>query len=357
MKHYKIIGIMSGTSLDGLDIAYTQFDQDEEGHWVFKLELAETFPYESEMMNDLKNSVQLSGLELTKLDLRLGTYIGQKVSEFCQKNKLEPSEIDAIACHGQTVFHQPENRFSLQIGSGTAISIETGIPVINQFRSKDIYLGGQGAPLVPIGDFELFRNQADAYLNIGGIANISFVKGQNIQAFDICPGNLVLNKLVEQKGFKYDDEGKIARNGELNFFLLDLLNELDYYKKPAPKSLGTEWLEREFYPLIKWEKEVESNLRTLVEHAAFQIAEVLNSNNLKSVFITGGGAFNLFLIERIQHYYKGKIIIPTKNIIEFKEALIFGFLGVLYLEKKDNCLKSVTGSSRNNCGGVLHIPH
>jgi anhydro-N-acetylmuramic acid kinase len=218
-----------------------------------------------------------------------------------------------------------------------------------------VALGGQGAPLVPIGDFSLFSDKAESFLNVGGFTNISFKKDGKIVAYDISPGNLPLNKLANSKGLDYDKNGELAKNGEINFFLLDLLNELDFYKNEGPKSLGTEWLEQNFYPLVKFDREIENNLRTLIEHISYQIAAVLNQENLKSVLISGGGALNGFLIERLKNYYKGQIVIPKKEIIEFKEALIFAFLGVLFLENKPNCLSSVTGASRDVVGGVLHL--
>ena len=176
-------------------------------------------------------------------------------------------------------------------------------------------------------------------------------------AYDISPGNLPLNKLALSKGMTYDKNGELASSGEINFFLLDLLNSLEYYAQPSPKSLGTEWLTQNFYPLIKFDKDIENNLRTIIEHEAIQISNTLNNNNLKSVFITGGGAKNKFLIERLKHYYKGEIIIPSDQIIDFKEAIIFALLGALYLAEETNTLASVTGASQNVRGGVLHVPN
>jgi anhydro-N-acetylmuramic acid kinase len=216
--------------------------------------------------------------------------------------------------------------------------------------------GGQGAPLVPIGDFELFNSEAESFLNIGGISNVSFKKNGKITAFDCSLGNLPLNKLAQNKGLTFDKDGVLAKSGEINFFLLDLLNNLPYYLQNGPKSLGTEWLESEFYPLIKFDRDIENNLRTVIEHEAIQISNVLNKNELKSVFITGGGALNNFLIERIGHYFEGKIILPERKIIEFKEAIVFAFLGALYAEKLPNCLKDVTGADQNVSGGILHLP-
>lgn len=354
MISYNIISLMSGTSLDGIDIAYVQISRNDENSWEFKLVKAETFEYTDEMKESLSKSTEISAPALFQLNKVLGQTMGDSINQFISKNKISKGEIQLIASHGHTVYHQPEKGFTVQIGCGSTIALKTGINVVNDFRTKDVILGGQGAPLVPIGDFELFKNEADAFLNIGGITNISFKEGGKIKAFDCSPGNLPLNKLAQNKGLNYDKNGEMARAGEINFFLLDLLNGLPYYQLTGPKSLGTEWLEQYFYPLVKFDRDIENNLRTIIEHEAYQIGQVLNQHEIKSVLITGGGAFNQFLVERIQHYYKGKVVLPAKEVIEFKEAIIFAFLGALYLEKSPNCLSEVTGASRDVCGGVFH---
>ena len=356
VKSYSILGLMSGTSLDGLDIAHIIFTKSEKGTWSFELKQAETIPYEPAILNKLHHAMEISAPQLYELDVELGKYIGAAVSTFAKQHQIELKTIDLIASHGQTIFHQPEKGFSIQIGSGTAIALATNVQTLNQFRSKDVLLGGQGAPIVPIGDFLLFGEEADAFLNIGGISNISFKEKNEIIAFDICPGNLPLNKLAQNKGLKYDAAGELARSGEINFFLLDLLNQLPFYSEKTPKSLGSEWLEQHFYPLIKFDKDIENNLRTVVEHEAYQIGQILTQKQLKSVLVTGGGALNSFLIERIKHYYSGEIKIPERAIVEFKEAIIFGFLGALFLEKETNTLQSVTGATRDSIGGILHLP-
>ena len=354
MKSYQLIGLMSGTSLDGLDIVSCKFEFNAD-KWDFEIQKFETICYSKELVEKIKSATTLSSLNLFLLDKELGEFYADSVNSFIEKNKIDKSKIDAIASHGQTIFHQPEKGITVQIGCGVTLASKTGIRVINDFRKKDVIFGGQGAPLVPIGDFLLFSEEADSFLNIGGFTNISFKKDGKIIAYDISPGNLPLNKLANSKGLDYDKNGELAKKGEINFFLLDLLNELDFYKNEGPKSLGTEWLEQNFYPLVKFDKDIENNLRTLIEHISYQIATVLNQENLKSVLISGGGALNGFLIERLKNYYKGEIVIPKKEIIEFKEALIFAFLGVLFLENKPNCLCSVTGASKDVVGGVLYI--
>lgn len=356
MRKYEIIGLMSGTSMDGLDIVHVRFDQNDSNNWSFELLHAETINYDDELVSLLSTATQLNVPHFLQLDKRLGKVFGEMVNTFIQKNKIKKSDIDAIASHGHTTHHQPHLGFTSQIGCGATLSFITELPVINDFRTKDVIAGGQGAPLVPIGDLLLFNSQADSFLNIGGIANISFIQNGEMIAYDICPGNLPLNKLAVSKGMTYDKNGELAASGEINFFLLDLLNSLEFYSETNPKSLGTEWLELHFYPLIKFDKDIENNLRTVIEHEASQLANALNQNNLKSVFMTGGGVKNKFFIDRIKHYYKGEIIIPSEEIIDFKEAIIFALLGALYLAKETNTIATVTGASKNVIGGVLHLP-
>ncbi len=356
MKSYNLIGLMSGTSLDGLDIVFTRLSHSDPGDWSYELSAAQTYKYPEDLAAKIREAMEVTSVNLLLLDKEIGSFYADCVNDFITKNKLDKSTIDAVASHGQTIFHQPEKGLTVQIGCGSTLALKTGLKVINDYRTKDVIMGGQGAPLVPVGDFHLFRNQAESFLNIGGIANISFELNKQIIAFDICPGNLPLNKLANVKGMQYDKNGELARTGEINFFLLDMLNELEYYEEAPPKSLGVEWMERAFYPLLKFDKDIENNLRTVIEHEAVQIAHVLNSHALQSVMISGGGALNLFLMERIKHYYKGEIVLPSREIIEFKEALIFAFLGALYLEDTANCLSSVTGASRDVVGGVLHLP-
>jgi anhydro-N-acetylmuramic acid kinase len=356
MSNYEIIGLMSGTSLDGLDIAHVRFDFNNNSNDSFVLLNADTVPLSEELVQKLMDAPNYSVAQILMLDKEFGRFLAESVLKFIEKNKIVKNNIHAIASHGQTILHQPTNGFTLQIGCGSTLSYLTNINVINDFRSKDIVAGGQGAPLVPIGDFGLFSDLADGFLNIGGFANVSFKKDNSIVAYDICPGNLPMNKLAHARNLEYDKNGNLAKSGEINFFLLDLLNSLDYYHLDGPKSLGTEWLEEFYYPLLKFDKEIENNLRTVVEHTAIQISNVLNNANLSSVLVTGGGAKNGFLIERIQHYFNGELILPEQRIIDFKEAIVFAYLGALYLDKRPNALASVTGASKNTIGGVFHIP-
>lgn len=350
---YMMLGLMSGTSLDGLDIVLTSLTISD-SKWKYKLLYCETIAYTEEFQNKLRNAHQLSGLELTFLDKEIGGYFAQAVNNFCQKHRIEKEKIDAIASHGHTIFHQPDKGMTLQIGCGQTIATQTGIKTINNFREKDVLLGGQGAPLVPIGDALLLKNEADAFLNIGGFANISIPRLENL-AFDICPTNIVLNALVQTKGLAYDKDGKEGEKGSLNPELFIALNNLEFYQKKAPKSLGLEWVEKHIHPLLK-ETSYTDNLGTFYAHIAHQIAKNLEQYKVGSVMITGGGAKNSFLITKIKEKYSGNIILPEDELIDFKEALIFAFLGVLNLRNENNCLAQVTGAKMDNKGGNTFEP-
>ena len=353
---YEMIGLMSGTSLDGLDIAHVRFHFEEDSDVGFELLHSKSVPYPDELVQQLSHADQLTLSGAMLLDKAIGLFYADEINRFIQENNISKADISAIASHGQTILHQPSNGFTLQIGCGTTLAYHTGIKVVNDFRTMDVVAGGQGAPLVPIGDFDLFRDKADAFLNIGGFTNISFKQDGAILAFDVTPGNLPLNKLAASRGLPFDKDGELARSGDINFFLLDLLNTLPYYEENAPKSLGTEWLEEHFYPLIKFDKEIENNLRTVTEHIGNQVGNALNNTGVQTVLVTGGGAKNAFLMERIRSYFNGNIIVPEVELIDFKEALIFAYLGALYLQGKPNALCSVTGAQRNTSGGVLHLP-
>jgi anhydro-N-acetylmuramic acid kinase len=347
---------MSGTSLDGVDMIYASYTKNTAKSWSYSINAAQNFTFPEALLPFLHDAHNLSGSQLMNLDHDLGVFFGECVNNFIAEQRIEKSEVNAIASHGQTIFHQPQKGYTTQIGNPAVIAVTTGIQTIGDFRTKDVLYGGQGAPLVPIGDEYLFGDQADAFLNIGGFTNISFKNNGKMTAFDCCPGNLPLNKLARSKGMEYDKNGDLARRGELNYFLLDLLNSLPFYQTEGPKSLGVEWLENEFYPRLKFDKDIENNLATVVEHIADKIAHELNKHQLKRVMITGGGAKNSFLIERLQRYFKGEIITCSEQIIDFKEALIFGLLGALHLNGEVNCLASVTGASKDVCGGVIHLP-
>ena len=352
--NYHLIGLMSGTSGDGLDMAYVHFEGKD--RWIFRIDRAETVPFPADLGKKLSEAHLLSGLDLSQLDIDFGQWMGRQVKVFCEKYHLRP---DAVASHGHTVFHQPENGLSLQIGNGWALHQASGLKVINDFRMLDVILGGQGAPLVPIGDQLLFP-EVDFCINLGGISNISMEKdGQRI-AFDCSPFNLLLNAEAQKLGKAYDDRGKIGQSGEVNLTLFERLNEVPFYSKTQAKSLGREDMEKVFSPLIqKSGLSPADTLSTLVEHFAYQIGGVIRTFSTKenpSILLTGGGAYNDYFVQRLDHYLRNNWtrVAADSELIEFKEALIFAFLGLLRLRGENNCLASVTGSSRDNCGGIIY---
>ena len=355
MSSYSIIGLMSGTSMDGVDLSYGSYEFSDNEQCNHKVEHAKTYNYTSELLELLKKSKILSIEQLLLLDKKLGSYFAKCVLDFISVHNIDKNNVDAIASHGHTVFHQPEKGYTYQIGCGDTLAARTKIKVVNDFRQKDVIAGGQGAPLVPIGDKMLYSNKADAFLNIGGFCNVTILQ-DSIIAFDICPGNLPLNYLVNYKDQSYDKGGEIAALGSVNSVLLSKLNELTYYSANAPKSLGTEWLDAIFMPLIDTPNDVKNTLRTIVEHISDQIAIICDKFDIKSLFITGGGTLNTFLVDRIKAKTDAKIIIPDKIQVEFKEAIIFGLLGALYLDNRTNILSSVTGAKEDVRGGVLHCP-
>ena len=347
---------MSGTSLDGLDMAYCEFSFDEDlNKWTYLLGPVETVPLTVTLSDKLINCMGLSGLELSLLDLDLGRWMGDEAKKFIKKYDLAP---EIVASHGHTIFHQPERGLTLQIGRGTELSAHCGLPVINDFRSADMALGGQGAPLVPVGDKLLF-SEFTACINLGGISNISFEKEDVRVAWDISPVNIILNRLANEAGLEFDKDGQLAAGGDVHEGLLGKLNALDYYQYPGPKSLGYEWIESAVFHLLDpGNISLPDRLRTAVEHIAIQLANAINDLPGKGkVLFTGGGALNAFLMERTKDHViheDKQILVPDISLVQYKEALIFAFLGVLRLRKEPNCLASVTGAIRDNVGGVYY---
>lgn len=344
---------MSGTSLDGLDIALCQF-KNAGNSYEYSILDAETIEYTPEFKNRLINAYTSSARDIFELNSYFGSFVAEKVTNFLNK---KGQKANLIASHGHTIFHQPQNGFSTQIGCGATIAAKTGITTVCDFRSMDVALSGQGAPLVPIGDKLLFSNYT-ACLNLGGIANISFDDSQGQRsAFDISVCNIPLNYLAASLNKTYDDGGRIARSGQLNEELLNLLDQQDHYSKKGSKSLGFEWFQDIFLKVIEGFKGVstEDLLRTITEHIAGIIAAVLNNHSLDKVLITGGGAYNTFLIEQIQNRTSAKLDIPDNRLVNFKEALIFAFLGYLRLQEKTNTLCTVTGAKRNSIGGAVYL--
>ena len=342
----RILGLMSGTSLDGIDLALC--DIDEQGYSVVA---AETTPYPDEWRQRLSTLEHATAYEYALANVELGHYMGKAIASFLKRNNLRA---EAVASHGHTIFHQPHLGLTTQIGDGDAIAAETGLPVVSNFRTLDVALGGQGAPLVPIGD-ELLFGQYDACLNLGGIANISYRDGGRRIAYDICPCNMALNALAGRLGLDYDPDGSNARGGHLCDALLFRLNALPYYGQQPPKSLGKEWYVGEFRPIIEAsDMPVADLLCTVTHHIAGQIARVLQGQGIGTLLVTGGGAFNSYLIGCLREMApQTQITIPDAMTVNYKEAVIFALLGYLRLTGKVNTMASVTGAKCDSVGGNI----
>ena len=349
-QSYKVLGVMSGTSLDGVDLALCYFDMQES--ITFKMPLAKTIAYSKYWKSKLQSAVGFSSKELTQLDLEYTEYLGAIIKTFITDNNIK--DLDAVCSHGHTVLHQPNQGVTLQIGNLEQISKQIQQTVVCDFRVQDLLFGGQGAPLVPIGDRLLF-SQYDYCLNLGGFANISKVSDGVCIAYDICPVNVVMNHYAQKLAMPYDSEGELARSGQILPTILEKLQVLPFYKQAFPKSLGVEWVHREIIPILGASKAKEEDiLRTCVAHFASQIAQELDVGS--RVLVTGGGAYNRFLLEQIKALIDVSLVVPNKTLTEFKEALIFGLLGVLKLRDEVNCLASVTGASKDHSSGVVFVP-
>lgn len=352
-KTYNVIGVMSGTSLDGIDLAHIHFAITD-GKWDFEILECETISYDAIWLNKLKTAVDFSKEELSKLNKDYTVLLTNVIKTFIQKYELK--NLDAVCSHGHTILHQPQNGFTLQIGNLPEIAKLLNQTVVCDFRAQDVQLGGQGAPLVPIGDSILFSDY-DYCLNLGGFSNVSFEQNGNRIAFDISPVNTVLNFYANQLGLDYDDKGIISKSGKPDADLLAELNALDYYKNPFPKSLGFEFVKKIVLPLVEnYKIAIEDKMHTFTEHIAIQTALAL-PKKMGQMLVTGGGAYNNFLMERMQfHLPQMKLIIPDTKTLEYKEALIFALLGVLKLRNEINVLSSVTGAKNNHSSGIIFYP-
>ncbi len=352
-KHvYRALGMMSGTSLDGLDLVVCHFERKSKG-WKYETIVSKTIDYPVGLKKDLKLVFSQDANTLAALHASFGRYMGQAAKQFLQETG---AEVDFISSHGHTIFHAPEKGYTLQIGSGAEIAVATNKIVVCDFRSTDIAKGGQGAPLVPVGDKLLF-NEYNACLNLGGFANVSYDRSDGARiAFDICPVNIVLNKLANSLGHAYDPDGTLAQSGKIIPELMEKLNSLEYYKAKYPKSLGLEWVNTNIFPLLAGTQPAIDLLRTFTVHAAQQISHTLNESPGKTVLVTGGGAYNVFLLEQVKLLCHKEMVIPTNILIEMKEAVIFAFLGLLRLEGQANTLASVTGAKGNSVSGAVYFP-
>lgn len=356
MGTYKVIGLMSGSSLDGLDIAYCQIEE-KNGKWTYQFLETACVEYDPKWKLRLANLALQNAITYLKTSAFFGHYVGSMINEFIEEKKIKP---DFIASHGHTIFHQPDNHVSHQVGDGAAIASVTGLPVISDFRNCDVTNNGQGAPIVPIGD-KYFFGDFEYCLNLGGIANISTdMEGKGMIGFDICPLNIVINKLSEKLGFDKDEDGINAKEGNVNEALLDLFNGIWYYDKSYPKTLSIGWVNKVISPIFqRTQIDVQDQLRTFYEHVAIQIAmavdNIIEEGKKKGkVLVTGGGTHNIFLMECIESKLNLEIVKPDAQLIDYKEALIMAFMGVLRIRGEVNCLSSVTGADSDTIGGAIH---
>ena len=356
---YRVIGLMSGSSLDGLDIAYVHLTETR-GQWSYQLEAAACVPYSPEWQTLLKNAPQSSGLELARLHTAYGHYLGKAVQAFRAAHDLEHG-LHFIASHGHTVFHEPHSGMTCQIGEGAAIAAETGLPVISDLRLMDVALGGQGAPIVPVGDQLLFGDY-DAWLNLGGIANVTIRQADDsLLAFDVCPCNQVLNALAAREGLAYDAGGQLAATGALLPDALERLRALPYYDLLPPKSLANTFSTEVLSILNENDAPSHFQLFTAVTHIAEELAKVIQTKVRTGgkVLVTGGGALNDFLLEKINSQLHLQHIVcerPETPVVHFKEAIVMALIGALRWREETNVLASVTGAKRDSINGALWLP-
>lgn len=357
MKKYKVLGLMSGTSLDGLDLGYFHLWKDA-GKWNYDILATKSVTYDSSLKAKLKDAIYLKAEELLSFHNTYGTWLGEQSKVFINDNHLK---VDLIASHGHTTHHQPQNGLTFQIGSGQHLANTSGYCTVCDFRSNDVALGGQGAPLVPIGD-KLLLEEYNFCLNLGGISNISFDHKEQRVAYDVGLANMILNHITAKIGLAFDKGGQHAASGSINSKMLKQLNALEYYKLPFPKSTGYEWFVEKVIPIVDTTKDSTENLlHTAVHHIcdqlAIQISTYADKDNSR-LLVTGGGALNHFMINTLQDKLGAaiEVVIPPKILIEFKEALVFGLMAVLRLENTTNVYSSVTGASRDSCSGVVYFP-
>ncbi len=359
---YKVIGLMSGSSLDGLDIVFTEL-QETTGVWRFEILAADCYPYSSDWTNKLTAAIHLSALDYQLLHTEYGAYLGTEVNRFIEAHDLH-YKVALIASHGHTSFHEPHRKMTAQLGDGAALAAQTKSIVVSDLRALDVAFGGQGAPIVPIGEKLLFPDY-ELFLNLGGIANLTATTPHGTVAFDVCAANKVLDMLMNTIGRSYDEGGTTAASGVVHSELLQRLNDLDYYRKPYPKSLANSFGTDSVFPIItSYKLPVEDALRTYLEHIAIQIAAAVDSLSKASaevsrkLLVTGGGAFNTFLVQRLKEAlqkFSIEIVVPDENIIRYKEALVMALIGVLRWRQEYNVMSSVTGAERNSIGGAVWI--
>lgn len=360
---YRVIGVMSGSSLDGLDFAFVEIEE-LGGKWQYNLLKADCYPYPTDWQIKLSQAPTMAAVDFVKLDADYGRFIGDQINTFIQNNQLE-YKVGLIASHGHTAFHVPGSH-SIQIGAGAAIAARTALPVVSDLRSLDVALGGQGAPIVPMGEKLLFSSYR-YFLNIGGIANISFNGDAYYDAFDVCPANRVLNMLANAVGKEFDVNGQLAAAGRINEALLDQLNAKEFYLQDYPKSLANEFGTEDIFPLVNsFALDPSDALATYVEHVAVQVAAAVEHISQKRVvdptreklLVTGGGALNGYLVSRLEKHlspYAMEIEVPDHATVQYKEALVMALLGVLRWREEETVIQTVTGASRASVGGALWL--
>jgi anhydro-N-acetylmuramic acid kinase len=359
---YRAIGLMSGSSLDGLDIAFVEFEETG-AKWSYEIKAAECRRYNDEWLEKLQNATTLPAYDYLLLHSAYGKYIGQQVNKFIEEHALE-HKVQLIASHGHTTFHAPALGMTAQLGDGAAIAATTQINVVSDLRAMDVAFGGQGAPIVPIGEKLLFADYT-LCLNLGGIANLSFKSNDGYVAFDVCAANRVMNMLAKAEGKEYDEDGNLAALGNIDTTLLTKLNSLAYYKQPFPKSLSNSFGTDEVFPIIDASGlSTADKLRTYVEHIVMQISYSIQELSIKNkvrnekLLVTGGGAFNKFLIARLKQVLSAfdiEVVVPDEMLINYKEALVMALIGVLRWREEYNVLNTVTGASRSSIGGAVWI--
>lgn len=353
---YRAIGLMSGSSLDGLDIVFAELLENA-GKWSYEILAADCYEYPAEWATRLKNATELNARDYQLLHTEYGHYTGEQVNQFIQSHNLQ-YKVGVIGSHGHTTFHEPQNKMTGQIGDGAAIAAATLLPVVSDLRALDVAFGGEGAPIVPIGE-KLLLGDYSYFLNIGGIANISH-NSEKYVAYDICAANRVLNMLAQETGKEYDAGGEMARSGNVIEELLKELNSFDYYKRPYPKSLANSFGIETIYPIFKkYDAFIRDLLRTYTEHIALQVSDAVDAREgEQELLATGGGALNTFLIERLQKLLKKKnvtVVVPDENLVKYKEALIMALIAVLRWRGEYNVISTVTGAKRASIGGALWL--
>ncbi len=361
---YHVVGLMSGSSLDGIDLSYCSYSTSGD---AFDWELLNhaTYPIPDTWKSRLLHLPEQSAKTFVKTHTYFGHFLSEVINDFIERQKITP---DFIASHGHTIFHEPNKRFTTQIGCGAAIATQTGLPVINDFRIQDISINGEGTPLAPAADLFLFEGY-DFYLNLGGIANLTAKTVDQLVAFDVCPANQLLNFLANQINLAYDKDGILAKSGQLLPALMERLRDFEYYRMSYPKSLDNSWIKKEVLSIFQqFEEPVQDKLHTTCKFIAEEITNSLSTviqslkmgkNNHYKLLATGGGTFNEFLLECIvESNTKGnlpiEVVLPEKEIIDFKEAILMGLLGVLRVQNRPNCFASVTGAKYDTIGGIVH---